>query len=77
MKDQTGKCPSNEPTPLRFIRMREVIKKTGLCKSSIYDLINKKDFPQPIHLSARSVAFIESEVEAWMADRISASRNNK
>ncbi|MFC5707586.1 helix-turn-helix transcriptional regulator [Aeromonas eucrenophila] len=77
MKDQTEKSPSNEPTPLRFIRMREVTKKTGLCKSSIYELINKKDFPQPVHLSARSVAFIESEVEGWMADRISASRNSK
>ena len=52
---------------LRFIRMNEVIKKTGLSKSSIYDRMNAGTFPQSIALgNGRSVAFVESEVDAWM-----------
>ncbi|WP_323885402.1 helix-turn-helix transcriptional regulator [Aeromonas caviae] len=58
----------------RFIRMREAIQKTGLSKSSIYDLMAKGHFPQTISLGGRAVAFIESEVDAWMAERI-ATRN--
>lgn len=66
------------PPTLRFIRVREAIKKTGLSKSSIYDLMTQGQFPQTISLSehGRSVAFVESEVDAWMAERI-AARNER
>ncbi|WP_270804801.1 helix-turn-helix transcriptional regulator [Aeromonas sp. QDB66] len=57
---------------LRFIRIREAIKKTGLSKSSIYDLMAQGLFPQTVRLSCRSVAFIEAEIDAWMAERIAA-----
>lgn len=61
------------PTPnqtLRFIRVGEVVKKTGLSKSSIYDLMAQDLFPKTVRLGARSVAFIESEIDAWMVERI-------
>ncbi|MNE00877.1 Prophage CP4-57 regulatory protein (AlpA) [compost metagenome] len=58
---------------LRFIRMREATKKTGLSKSSIYDLMAKGLFPKTVNLcSGRSVAFVEAEIDAWMAARIAA-----
>ncbi|MFM5301830.1 helix-turn-helix transcriptional regulator [Aeromonas caviae] len=59
-------------TQLRLIRIREVIQKTGLSKSSIYDLMARGQFPKPVRLTARSVAMIESEVDAWIAERIAA-----
>ncbi|MFQ2674712.1 helix-turn-helix transcriptional regulator [Aeromonas caviae] len=65
------------PTPnqtLRFIRVGEAVKKTGLSKSSIYDLMAQDLFPKTVRLGARSVAFIESEIDAWMVERI-ATRN--
>ena len=61
-------------TSPRFIRMKEVTRKTGLAKSSIYDRINAKTFPQPIRIGDRAVAFVESEVDAWMADILAANR---
>lgn len=61
-------------TSPRFIRMKEVCRKTGLAKSSIYDRVNAKTFPQPIRIGDRAVAFVESEVDAWMADIMAASR---
>lgn len=61
---------------LRFIRIREAIKKTGLSKSSIYDLMAQGRFPQTVRLSSRSVAFVEAEIDDWMKKRI-ASRNEQ
>lgn len=63
--------PPTSPA-LRFIRMREAIKKTGLSKSSIYDRMNAGTFPRSIALGGRTVAFVEAEVDAWMAERIAA-----
>jgi len=65
------------PTPYHFrlIRMKEVIQKTGLSKSSIYDLIARNQLPRPVRLSpagGRSVAFVESQIDAWIAERIAA-----
>ncbi|MBP4059562.1 MULTISPECIES: AlpA family transcriptional regulator [unclassified Aeromonas] len=62
-------CPTT-----RFIRVREVIKKTGLSKSSVYDLMAQGLFPQTVRLTGRSVAFIEAEIDAWMAARIAARK---
>ncbi|WP_447780344.1 helix-turn-helix transcriptional regulator [Aeromonas veronii] len=63
--------PNNPPT-MRFIRVREAIQKTGLSKSSIYDLMAQGQFPQTVRLGGRSVAFVEGEVDAWMVERIAA-----
>ncbi|WP_421335552.1 helix-turn-helix transcriptional regulator [Aeromonas veronii] len=63
--------PNNPPT-MRFIRVREAIQKTGLSKSSIYDLMAQGQFPQTVRLGGRSVAFVEGEVDTWMAERIAA-----
>ena len=63
--------PSDNPT-MRFIRVREAIQKTGLSKSSIYDLMAQGQFPQTVRLGGRSVAFVEGEVDAWMVERIAA-----
>lgn len=64
---------SNSINPtLRFVRMREVTQKTGLSKSSIYDLMAQGLFPKTVNLGGRSVAFVEAEIDAWMAARITA-----
>ncbi|BBU03343.1 helix-turn-helix transcriptional regulator [Aeromonas veronii] len=56
----------------RLIRVKEVTQKTGLSKSSLYDLIAQGRFPQSVPLSNRSVAFVESEIDNWIAERIAA-----
>ncbi|MGL5040136.1 MAG: helix-turn-helix transcriptional regulator [Aeromonas sp.] len=56
----------------RFIRMKEVCAKVGLAKSTLWELVARGQFPQKVHLGERTVAFIESEVDAWMAERIAA-----
>ncbi|ELE9043206.1 MULTISPECIES: helix-turn-helix transcriptional regulator [Enterobacterales] len=59
----------------RFIRLPEVLEKTGLSKSWIYRLIGRDEFPSPIKLGGRAIGFIESEVDEWIDQVIFLSRN--
>lgn len=54
----------------RFLRLDEVIKKTGLKKSTIYFLASKNEFPKSINITSRSVAWLESEINQWMKEQI-------
>ena len=61
-----------KPTPpkTRLLRFNEVIERTGKSRSAIYVLVNKGEFPTPVRLGAKSVAFVESEIEAWIEARL-------
>ena len=60
----------------RFLSIGEVLEKTSFrSKTSIYDLENSGDFPARISVFGRRVAWLESEIEGWMASRV-ALRNN-
>lgn len=60
--------------PLVLIRLTVVLQRTALSKTSIYDLMKAGDFPASIPLGGKSVAWVESEVNQWIADRIAAAR---
>lgn len=59
-------------TPPRLLRLPDVIRATGLARSSIYDLIAAGRFPRPVPLTATARAWREDEVQQWIADRIAA-----
>ena len=61
----------------RFIRLSEVIERTGLSKSTIYLYINQAQFPPPLKLGARVSAWLESEVNQWIEEKISSRNNSK
>lgn len=55
----------------KFLSIGEVLEKTSFrSKTSIYDLERSGEFPIRIPLFGRRVAWLESEVEAWMASRV-------
>ena len=54
----------------QLLKMPEVRAKTGLSRSHLYALAQNGEFPKPIKLSERSSAWVESEVEGWIEDRI-------
>lgn len=60
----------------KFIRISTVKEKTGLPKSTIYRKMSEKDFPKQISLGAKMVAWLESDIDKWMDDKVSAANNN-
>jgi prophage regulatory protein len=61
----------------RFMRLPAVIEVCGIGKTTIYHQIREGTFPAPITLGAKSVAWLASEIDAWMAAKITASRLQK
>lgn len=54
----------------RLLRLPEVAERVGLEKTAIYALMKRGDFPQCIKLSWRTTAWVASEVDDWIAQRI-------
>ena len=61
----------------RLLRRREVQEATGLSRTALYRLIAAKDFPAQVRLSTNTVGWLRSEVDAWIASRVAASRAAK
>lgn len=53
----------------RVLRLKEVRHKTGLGRSTIYRWMAEGRFPKPVRLGARSVAWIEHEIDDWLMSR--------
>ncbi|MEX0447874.1 helix-turn-helix transcriptional regulator [Xenorhabdus sp. SGI246] len=58
-----------------LIRLPEIQRRTGYGKAWIYKPIADNRFPKQVKIGTRSVAFIESEVDSWIAQRIAESRS--
>jgi len=58
--------------PGKLIRLPLVEDRTGLKKSSVYAGVKNRTFPAPVRLSARAVAWRESDVDQWIAERTTA-----
>ena len=63
-------------TKERFLRIDAVIELTGLARSTIYDKTRLNQFPQPVDWGGNKKAWLESEVNKWMQERIE-QRNQK
>lgn len=55
---------------MKFIRLNDVKAATGLARSTIYKYVKQGIFPAPVSLGGRAVAWVEGEVDAWIAARI-------
>ena len=54
----------------KLLRLPEVISRTGYKRSNIYQLMNLGDFPKSVQLGPRAVAWLSSEIDQWIDDRI-------
>lgn len=75
--DHAPSPPSHDTlssTAGRFLRLRDVIRETGYCRSMIYLMESEERFPRRIRIGVRAVAWLESEVNAWKQQRIAANR---
>jgi len=58
----------------RIMKRPAVEDVTGLSRSSIYEKMKTGTFPKNIKLSERSVGWLAHEVQEWLKNRVSASR---
>lgn len=58
----------------KILRLKTVMGRTGLTRSMAYALLKDGQFPRPINLGPRAVGWLESEIDAWIAARVQASR---
>lgn len=71
MQETTLSTPPNvQQLQTALIRRKAVEQLTGLSRSRIYDLMEAGKFPRPARLGSMSVAWVETEVREWIADRI-------
>ncbi|SEM10757.1 helix-turn-helix transcriptional regulator [Halomonas caseinilytica] len=54
----------------RLLRRKEVEQKTGKSRSAIYEGIRQGTFPAPVPIGENSVAWLEEEVDGWIAARL-------
>lgn len=53
----------------RTLRREQVLNKTGLSRTSQYNLEKAGDFPQHFMLTPRCAVWFEDEVDVWLDDR--------
>ena len=56
------------PEPDRIIRLKTVINRSGLSRSTVYRKISESTFPPKVKLSLNGVGWRESELNRWIAN---------
>jgi prophage regulatory protein len=60
-----------------FIRLKAVLARTGKSKSSVYRLIKENGFPRPYKIGKRAVAWLNIEIDYWIASTVARERPNE
>ncbi|ENB9664872.1 Prophage CP4-57 regulatory protein (AlpA) [compost metagenome] len=50
----------------RFMRIAEVTRITALSRNTIYKRMREGTFPKQVRLGPNSVAWLQSDISAWM-----------
>lgn len=54
----------------RFLRLPAVIEITGLNRATIYEMVDRGDFPKPAKIGARAIAWPSNEIQSWADERL-------
>jgi len=63
-----AKTESN-PSSSRIVRLPTVMRMTGLGRSTIYRMIARQQFPGPVRIGDRAVAWRQDELDSWINAR--------
>jgi len=56
------------PNPERIIRLKTVLHRTGLSRSTLYRKIGEGTFPRQVPISVHGTGWHESAVDRWIAN---------
>lgn len=71
---------SGNSKPIVILRITQVMARTGVKRSTIYDWLNPEDprycphFPRQVKLGASAVGWVESEIDAFLETLVKTSR---
>jgi prophage regulatory protein len=74
--DGTGALPRRSAEPAgvveddRLIRLPEVLRLTGMCRSALYNQMALGQFPRSIKIGPRATSWSVKEVRVWIAQRV-------
>jgi prophage regulatory protein len=57
---------------MRLLKLPAVIAKAGKSRSGIYEAVKAGTFPAPVETGPHAVAWVEAEIDAWIAAKIAA-----
>ncbi len=57
---------TSQPQPNRILRLRAVLARTGLSRSTLYRQIAAGTFPRQKQISTRCIGWYESDINAWL-----------
>ncbi len=57
-------------TPDRILRLKTVLERTGLSRSTMYRKMQNGSFPKSIQISTRCAGWRESAINEWMRNPI-------
>jgi prophage regulatory protein len=55
-------------TSERILRIKEVLVRTGLTRSTLYRKMSDGAFPRQLRIAARCAGWRQTDVEAWLRD---------
>ena len=56
--------------PDRFVSILEFCQRSSLSRGTVYNMIARRELPEPTRLTANRVAFPAGVVDAWFAERM-------
>ena len=56
--------------PQRILRLKSVLERTGLTRSTLYRKMQLGTFPRQLRISVRCAGWRESDVEAWLRNPV-------
>ncbi|MFM9852520.1 MAG: helix-turn-helix transcriptional regulator [Sphingomonadaceae bacterium] len=58
------------PTPDRIVRIKTVLNRTGLSRSTLYRKIQDGTFPRQLKINVHSAGWSEAAINAWVANPV-------
>lgn len=55
---------------MNLLRLPEVMARTGLSRSVVYQAVADGRFPKPVKIAPRAVAWVDEEIDAWIRQRV-------
>jgi len=74
MTAQRSTTQTNRQPLDRMLRRKEVEQITARSRSAIYEGMAAGTFPKPVKIGARAVAWPESVIRNWIAERMEGSK---